>query len=129
MSAAHRFTCYPVGDACIAVRAQTQGKIERWHQTMKNRVLLENYYLLGDLERQIGGDYRGLRRLLQQPALQREFKQRYARRCLLRTGQSHSKGKGENQETNNPPTPLATSKKSCIINHTNEPEPPKLKPL
>ncbi|MBS9718769.1 integrase core domain-containing protein [Pseudohalocynthiibacter aestuariivivens] len=33
---------------------QTQGKIERWHQTMKNRVLLENYYLLGDLEHQIG---------------------------------------------------------------------------
>ena len=33
---------------------QTQGKIERWHQTMKNRVLLENYYLPGDLEMQIG---------------------------------------------------------------------------
>jgi putative transposase len=33
---------------------QTQGKIERWHQTMKNRVLLENYYLPGDLELQIG---------------------------------------------------------------------------
>tara|TARA_B110000483_G_C17771076_1_gene379840 strand:- start:103 stop:555 length:453 start_codon:yes stop_codon:yes gene_type:complete len=33
---------------------QTQGKIERWHQTMKNRVLLENYYLPGDLEQQIG---------------------------------------------------------------------------
>jgi RNA-directed DNA polymerase len=32
----------------------TQGKIERWHQTMKNRVLLENYYLPGDLEAQIG---------------------------------------------------------------------------
>lgn len=32
---------------------QTQGKIERWHLTMKNRVLLENYYLPGDLERQI----------------------------------------------------------------------------
>ncbi len=32
---------------------QTQGKIERWHQTMKNKVLLENYYLPGDLERQI----------------------------------------------------------------------------
>ena len=28
---------------------QTQGKIERWHQTMKNRVLLKNYYLPGDL--------------------------------------------------------------------------------
>ena len=33
---------------------QTQGKIERWHQTMKNRVLLENYFLPGDLERRIG---------------------------------------------------------------------------
>ena len=33
---------------------QTQGKFERWHQTMKNRVLLENYFLPGDLERQIG---------------------------------------------------------------------------
>ena len=33
---------------------ETQGKIECWHQTMKNRVLLENYYLPGDLERQIG---------------------------------------------------------------------------
>lgn len=33
---------------------QTQGKIERWHQTVKNRVLLENDHLPGDLERQIG---------------------------------------------------------------------------
>ena len=33
---------------------QTQGKIERWHQTMKNRILLENYYLPGNLEQQIG---------------------------------------------------------------------------
>jgi putative transposase len=33
---------------------QTQGKIERWHQTMKNRFLLENYYLPGNLEQQIG---------------------------------------------------------------------------
>ena len=33
---------------------QTRGKIERWHQTMKNRVLLEHYFLPGDLERQIG---------------------------------------------------------------------------
>jgi transposase InsO family protein len=32
---------------------QTQGKIERWHQTLKNRVLLENYFLPGDLDRQI----------------------------------------------------------------------------
>ena len=32
---------------------QTQGKIERWHQTLKNRILLENYYLPGDLEHKI----------------------------------------------------------------------------
>ena len=32
---------------------QTQGKIERWHQTLKNRILLENYFLTGDLEAQI----------------------------------------------------------------------------
>ncbi len=33
---------------------QTQGKIERWHQTLKNRILLENYYLPGALEEAIG---------------------------------------------------------------------------
>ena len=32
----------------------TQGKIERWHQTLKNRILLENYYLPGELEARIG---------------------------------------------------------------------------
>src|ERR671912_2491798 len=29
---------------------QTQGKIERWHRTLKNRILLENHYLPGELE-------------------------------------------------------------------------------
>src|SRR5215470_8303971 len=29
---------------------QTQGKIERWHQTLKNRILLENHYLPDDLK-------------------------------------------------------------------------------
>ncbi len=32
---------------------QTQGKIERWHQTLKNRILLKNYFLPGDLEAQV----------------------------------------------------------------------------
>jgi len=32
---------------------QTQGKIERWHQTIKNRILLENYFLPGDREAQV----------------------------------------------------------------------------
>ena len=32
---------------------QTQGKIERWYQTLKSRILLENYFLPGDLEASI----------------------------------------------------------------------------
>jgi putative transposase len=42
----------------------TQGKSECWHQTLKNRILLENYYLPGDLETQIEAfvaDYSHLR--------------------------------------------------------------------
>ena len=33
----------------------TQDKIERWHRSMKNEILLENYYLPGQLESSIGG--------------------------------------------------------------------------
>ena len=33
---------------------QTQGKIERYHRTMKNVVKLRNYYLPDELEREIG---------------------------------------------------------------------------
>jgi transposase InsO family protein len=32
---------------------QTQGKIERWHQTLENRILLEHYYLPAALEEQV----------------------------------------------------------------------------
>jgi putative transposase len=32
---------------------RTPREIERWHQTLKNRILLEKYYLPGDLEREI----------------------------------------------------------------------------
>jgi hypothetical protein len=31
----------------------TQGKIERWHRSLKNRILLEHDYRPGELERQI----------------------------------------------------------------------------
>ena len=34
------------GDYCAAL-------LKRWHQTLKNRILLENYYLPGDLEAQL----------------------------------------------------------------------------
>lgn len=30
------------------------GKIERWHQTLKNRILLEIHYLPGALEAAVG---------------------------------------------------------------------------
>lgn len=33
--------------------SQTQGKIERWHQTLKNRTLLVKDYLPGDFRQQI----------------------------------------------------------------------------
>ena len=38
---------------------QTQGKIERWHRSLKNHVLLENYYFPGELQDRIRqfGDY------------------------------------------------------------------------
>jgi putative transposase len=32
---------------------QTQGKIERWHLSLKSRILLENYYLPGELEQAV----------------------------------------------------------------------------
>jgi hypothetical protein len=42
------------GDAPGSLHAKTQrqwvdGQYERWHQTLKNRILLDNYYLPGDL--------------------------------------------------------------------------------
>ena len=58
--------CYIAGELAEYIKAramshvrgapfhpQTQRKIERWHQTMKNRILLENYFPPGDLEAQI----------------------------------------------------------------------------
>ena len=44
-----------MGHVCGApYHPQTQAKIERWRQTPKNRILLENYYLPGDIEASIG---------------------------------------------------------------------------
>src|SRR6516165_10355227 len=36
-----------------ALPPMTQGKIERYHRSMKNRILLDNYYLPGQLEQSI----------------------------------------------------------------------------
>jgi len=35
-----------------APSSDEQGKIEHWHQTLKNRILLEKFYLPGDLDAQ-----------------------------------------------------------------------------
>jgi hypothetical protein len=76
---------------------QTQGKIERWHQTLKNRILLENYYLPGDLEA----------RSLQSSPLSRELKQYHAGRRLLRPQTNHPAGTRKDQTSHNRKTPLA----------------------
>jgi hypothetical protein len=33
--------------------SDAHGKIKHWHQTLKNRILLENYFLPGDLEKPV----------------------------------------------------------------------------
>ena len=40
----------PFSGHCCAIPCQA---VERWHQTLKNHILLENYVLLGDLKTQI----------------------------------------------------------------------------
>jgi hypothetical protein len=72
---------------------QTQGKIERWHQTLKNRILLENYYLPGDLEAQIA-------RFVQHypsPTLSRKPTKPHAGRRLLRQRPDHPPGTRKDQ--------------------------------
>ena len=102
---------------------QTQGKIERWHQTLKNRILLENYFLPGDLERQIDA----VRRALQPPPLPREPEQRDARRRLLRQGRGHHPTARKDQATDHRTSTLAASTESRLNLNPDEPEPPFLK--
>ena len=45
----------------------TQGKIERYHRSMKNLILLDNYFSPSELEARIGDRYLGLdKRILKQ---------------------------------------------------------------
>ena len=78
---------------------QTQGKIERWHQTLKNRILLEkNYYVPGDLERQVAAIV--------------EHKNH---------GRYHE-SLGKDQAPDQPP--LAAPRAGCITSNRNDPDPP-----
>jgi len=84
---------------------QTQGKIERWHQTLKNRILLENYFFPGDLKAQIEAfvdhyNHHRYHESNQQP---------HTCRCLLRTRPSHFIAKRKDQTKDNGNPALATS--------------------
>ena len=98
---------------------QTQGKIERWHQTLKNRVLLENYYLPSDLEASI----RRLRQTLQPPPLPRKPRQPHPRRRLLRPAPDHHRQKEKDQRPDDPNATLGPSVPSRLASQ-DEPEPP-----
>ena len=71
----------------------TQGKIERYHRSMKNQILLENYYLPGQLEARLAEfvDYYNTRRYHE------SLRNLTPGRCLLRSGSNHSHAEGNHQ--------------------------------
>jgi Integrase core domain len=87
-----------------------RGKIERWHQTLKNRILLDNYYLPGDLEASIGRfvDHHNRRRYHE------SLSNLTPADRLLRTRSDNSAGKRKDQTNHNPNSTLAASKESRI---------------
>jgi transposase InsO family protein len=92
----------------------TQGKIERWHQTLKNRILLENYYLPGDLEAQIEAfvaDYNYRR-------YHESINNLTPRRRLLRTRPDHPAAERKDQTPDHRPTPLAAPTASRVTSST-----------
>lgn len=90
---------------------QTQGKIERWHQTMKNRVLLENYYLPGDLEQQIKAFVEYYNNHLYHESLGNVTP------ADVYCGRDKDiiREREKIKKTDNQKSPLATSKASCVI--------------
>ena len=79
---------------------------------MKNRVLLENYYLPGDLERQIGTfvEYYNNQRYHESLGNVTPADVYFGRdKAIIREREKIKK-------TDNPKSPLATPKASCIIN-------------
>ena len=103
-----------------AVLANIDGR--RWHQTLKNRILLENYYLPGDLEAQIA-----------------RFVEHYNHRRYHESLQNLTPadvyfGRGQTillererikRDTITTAT-IETSVESCLNSNPNEPEPPSL---
>ena len=84
----------------------TQGKIERWHQTLKNRILLQNYFLPGDLKAQIAAfvdDYN-----------RREHRQSHPSRRLLRARPQYPGRTRQDQATDHCQPAPATSATGCL---------------
>ena len=96
---------------------QTQGKIERWHQTLKNRILLENYFLPGDLEGQINAFVGTTTTIATTKA-----SESHPRRRLLRAGPRHHQTTKGNQGTDNPKPPLAPSAERGLTSISEEPK-------
>ena len=97
---------------------QTQLQDRGWHQTLKNRVLLENYYLPGDLEM----PDRRLRRSLQQPPLPREPRQRHAGRVYFGRHTAIIERR-KMIETDHTETPLEPPTPSRLTSNQDEPDP------
>ena len=89
---------------------QTQGKIERWHQTLKNRILLENYFFRGPQ-----GPDRGVRRPLQSSQIPRKHQQPNACRCLFRARPRNLETKRKDQTKANRNAALATPQVCRLI--------------
>ena len=99
---------------------QTQGKIERWHQTLKNRILLENYYLPGDLENQISAfvDHYNNQRYHQSIGNVTPADAYFGRHTAIIEKRKKIK------KTDHPKPPLEPSKPSGLTSNKDEPDPP-----
>ena len=99
---------------------RTQGKIERWHQTLKNRILPEPADLPGELEARVAA----FSRALQPCSRSREPGQPHPCRRLLRPRRGHPPRAGADQAPDPHGSPLAPSRAGCPTSHPGGPEPP-----
>ena len=99
---------------------QTQGKSERGHQTLKNRILLENYDLPGDLENHISAfvDHYNNRRYHESLANVTPADAYFGRDTAIIEKSKKIK------KTDHPKPPLEPSKPSGLTSNKDEPDPP-----
>ena len=97
-----------------------QGKIERWHQTLKNRILLENYYLPGDLENQISAfvDHYNNQRYHESIGNVTPADAYFGRHTAI------IEKRKKDQKTDHPKPPLEPSTPSGLTSNKDEPDPP-----